>query len=428
MACSLMKEGRGIVVDGETTTAPREPRVFPGCLFKPYAHGANGGDSIMALTIFCDESGYSGGNLLLDEHRFYTYASIAIANDEAIEHVKKIRADTRTQAPELKFESLGKNERGRASVKWLLETLGTNFGVFYADKRFSTAAKFFEYTFEPVLRDKKEVYLHIDFHRFISMFMFQKWTENDTAAMELLEDGQNLIRGKVEPKDLKRLMKQPLHLARGDDPLTAIMAFCYAYRTGILREIRTAGADPELKKWTMDISDPALTETFHHWGDGGEELEFYCDESKPLKASAEHTRELATKGFPEEFKRMYPGHFADRPLVKMPNPVQFVDSKGSLVAIQLADVIAGATRIVLTKPETDEAKELAPLIEPRYLKNCVRPRWEFLDNDRATTGRNYLFLKELGKRARRRQDPNYAIELSLANIEDAVEEAMRDER
>ena len=30
------------------------------------------------------------------------------------------------------------------------------------------------------------------------------------------------------------------------------MAFCYAYRTGIMREIRTAGADPELKTWTMD--------------------------------------------------------------------------------------------------------------------------------------------------------------------------------
>jgi hypothetical protein len=379
----------------------------------------------MALTIFCDESGYSGGNLLLDEHRFYTYASVAITNDEAIEHVKKIRADTRTQAPELKFESLGKNAKGQAAVKWLLETLGKRFGVFYADKRFSTAAKFFEYTFEPVLRPKKTVYLAIEFHGFISMFMFKAWSEDNPVAKELLEDGQNLIRGKVKPEDLKRLMKQPLQLSGGDDPLTAIVAFCYAYRSGIMREIMTVGTDPELKKWTMDISDAALTETFHHWGDGGDELDFYCDESKPLAASAEHTRELATKGFPEEFQRMYPGHFVERPLVKIPKPAQFVDSKGSLVAIQLADVIAGAARFVLTKPESDEAREFRPLIKPRYLKNCLRPRWEWIDNKLAETGRNTLFLKELGKRARKGQDPNYAIEMSLANIEDKVEEVMR---
>jgi hypothetical protein len=381
----------------------------------------------MALTIFCDESGYSGGNLLLDEHRYYVYASVAIANDEAIEFVKKIRSDTRTQAQELKFENLGRNAKGQAAVKYLLETLGKRFAVFHADKRFCTAAKFFEYTFEPVLRLKKEVYLDIGFHRFISMFMLEKWTENNAVAKELLEDGQSLIRGKVEPKDLKRLMRQPLHLAGGDDPLTAIMAFCYAYRTGIMREIRTAGADPELKKWTMDISDAALAETFHHWGDDGEEIEVYCDESKPLRASAENMRDMAMNGIPKEILEEYPGHFVQRPLVKIPKPVQFLDSKGSFVAIQLADVIAGAARFVLTEPENAEAKAFQAFIEPRYVKNCIKPRWECLDKNLATTGRNYLFLKELGKRARKGQDPNYAIELSLANIEDKVEEVMKGE-
>lgn len=382
----------------------------------------------MTLTIFCDESGYSGGNLLLDEHRYYLYASIAIANDEAIEHVKKIRADTRTQAPELKFDSLGKNSKGRAAVKWLMATLGQNFAVFFADKRFCTAAKFFEYTFEPVLRKKKPLFLDIGFHRFISMLMFKAWTEDNTTAKELLEDGQNLIRGKATPANLKRLMREPLHVAGGDDPLTAIMAFCYAYRSGIMREMREVGADPDLKRWTMDISDAALAETFHHWGDGGDEIEVYCDESKPLRASAEVMRELAMNGIPKELRAGYPGHFPERPQVRIPKPVQFLDSKGSLVAIQLADVIAGAARFVLTEPDTAEAKEFQPLIEPRYVTNCVKPRWKVLDNTLAETGRNYLVLKELGRRARKGQDPNYAIELSLANIEAKVEEVMRGEQ
>ena len=96
-------------------------------------------------------------------------------------------------------------------------------------------------------------------------------------------------------------------------PLTAIMAFCYAYRSGIMWEMREVGADPDLKRWTMDISDAALAETFHHWGDRGEEIEVYCDESKPLRASAEKMRDLAMNGIPKELRAGYPGHFPERP-------------------------------------------------------------------------------------------------------------------
>ena len=34
----------------------------------------------MTRSIFCDESGYTGPNLL-DEQRFYVYASVAMAHD-----------------------------------------------------------------------------------------------------------------------------------------------------------------------------------------------------------------------------------------------------------------------------------------------------------------------------------------------------------
>src|SRR5438067_8682640 len=89
----------------------------------------------MALTIFCDESGFSGNNLFLDQDRHFVYASVAISNDEAIEIVKKVRADSRTQAGELKFENLGKTPRGREAVKWFLQEHGEKVGIFHADKK-----------------------------------------------------------------------------------------------------------------------------------------------------------------------------------------------------------------------------------------------------------------------------------------------------
>jgi hypothetical protein len=373
----------------------------------------------MALTIFCDESGYSGGNLFLDKDRYFVYASVAIANDEAIEIVKKIRTDSRTQAPKLKFENLGKTPRGRAAVKWFLETHGEKVAIFHADKRFSTAAKFFEYTFEPVLRPRKPLFVEINFHRFISMLMFDAWAEGDPVARELLEDGQNLVRFN-QPEKLTRLLREPLHRAGGDDPLTAIAACCYAYRTGIMREIKTVGVDPDLKRWTMDISNSALLVTFLHWGEGSEELEVYCDESKPLMASAEHMREMATTPMPEEWR----GHFPERPLVRIPRPVEFLDNKTTLVAVQLADLMAGAGRFVLTEPENADAAQFQPLIEPRCTKHCVYPQVVYIDTDFPQTELNIAVLYELGRRARAGLDPNYAIEVYIANAATRIEAEM----
>jgi hypothetical protein len=377
----------------------------------------------MALTIYCDESGFSGNNLFLDQDRHFVYASVAISNDEAIEIVKKVRADSRTQADELKFENLGKTPRGREAVKWFLQEHGEKVGIFHADKKYSTAGKFFECVFEPVLRPMKPLLYDILLHRFVSMFVFDAWAVGDPVAIELLQDGQDLVRGKKKPHELKRLMREPLHLAGGDDPITAITAFSYAYRSGILRELDVVGIDPDLKRWAMDISDGALNETLHHWGDGGEEIEVICDDSKPLKASAELMRDIETQPMPEEWK----GHFPEHPVLHMTKPIQFVDSKGTFVAIQLADLMAGAARFVLTQPKAPEAQDFIPLIETRFVKNCIFPQWEFLDADRRETVLNIQVLKEFGRRARAGLDPNYAMEEFIVKMAMMIQAEMEAE-
>ena len=48
--------------------------------------------------VCCCPAGFSGNNLFLDEHRYFVCASVAVRNDEAVEIVKKMRADSRTQA------------------------------------------------------------------------------------------------------------------------------------------------------------------------------------------------------------------------------------------------------------------------------------------------------------------------------------------
>jgi hypothetical protein len=65
---------------------------------------------------------------------------------------------------------------------------------------------------------------------------------------------------------------------------------------------KIVGTDPDLKRWAMDISNGALNETFHHWGDSGEEIEVICGDSKPLAASAEIMRDIESTPMPEDWK------------------------------------------------------------------------------------------------------------------------------
>lgn len=178
-------------------------------------------------------------------------------------------------------------------MRWLLENHGHHAAVFFADKKYSAAGIFFEYTFEPVLRPLKPLFYAIGLPRFVSNYLFAAWEDGERVDGELLEDGQNLIRYK-RPEDLKRLLHEPLHLPDGEDPLTAIAAFCAAYRRQILHEIALMDADEVATTWSMDLSDTALLMILQHWGQFGDELEVHCDESKPLQASAARISELAT--------------------------------------------------------------------------------------------------------------------------------------
>lgn len=301
----------------------------------------------MGCTIYCDESGCTGPNLL-DELRFYVYASVAMPHELTTEVAAKLRTDFRINSKELKFENFS-HHRGKEALRWLLTTYGDRTAIFYADKKFSAAGKFFEYTFEPVLRPLKSLFYDVvGFHRFVTNLLFSAWDEGNSVAQDLIEDGQTLIRDK-DPGALKRLLREPLHLPSGDDPLTAIMSFCAAYRPAILREIAPINADEVMARWSMDLSDTAFLQVLEHWGHSGEEIEMICDESKPLQQSAEHLTLLATTNISAKLGFPVP---PSRKPVRLAKPIQFVESKGEFVGIQLADVVAGATAV-----HAAEAKE-----------------------------------------------------------------------
>ena len=106
---------------------------------------------ILPQRVFCDESGFTGDNMLDSQQPFFTYASVAMDEKEAEELVQGIRLRHRKNGSELKGARLMRSHAGRAVSLEILRAMRGRYLVTAYDKKLSLAGKFFEYVFEPVL-------------------------------------------------------------------------------------------------------------------------------------------------------------------------------------------------------------------------------------------------------------------------------------
>lgn len=147
-----------------------------------------------AQEIFCDESGFSGNNLLYQQQPFFTYASIAISNEEAAECVAKLIKDYGVQGGELKGANLVKFSKGRKAISTVLSRYQEQIKVTVYDKKYALACKFFEYIFEPTIATVNSMFYSIHFHRFISNVLHMHFKSEARYAEEMFADFQSFMR------------------------------------------------------------------------------------------------------------------------------------------------------------------------------------------------------------------------------------------
>ena len=101
--------------------------------------------------IYCDESGYSGNNLIDRDSPIFAYASVAVNHEEATEYVNNIIKKYKLQGGELKGRNLLKSSKGKKVIPEILSTFKDRIKVGIYHKKFNLACKFYEYIFEPPL-------------------------------------------------------------------------------------------------------------------------------------------------------------------------------------------------------------------------------------------------------------------------------------
>lgn len=361
-------------------------------------------------SIYFDESGYTGNNLLNNDQKFFSYASVVTDDNEAKTLVAHIINKYNIQNGEIKGKSLLKGLRGRRAIDEIIQALRGRIKVSVSDKKYALACKFFEYIFEPPLQEINSLFYGLNFHKFISNILYVELVAKGAMAEEIFTDFECLMRS-GDFTGLKALFSSNKH-----PEISPIMAqiseFAILNKTEIMEELDGyAGVDAG--KWVLDLTNTTLFSLLAHWGQEYEELTAYCDYSKPL--SEDQAIFHAMVGNTKKIFTNISG--TNTPITfNLTEPINIVDSK-IVHGIQLADAIAAAFVYACDKQNVDEyALKWRTMFEEVIIYGSVFPDMEHLDLEKMEVQRNVLILMELVERSKNGESLTHEIDDSILRI------------
>jgi hypothetical protein len=355
------------------------------------------------LDIACDESGYTGPDLLQKDQRIFAFSSVAISDAEAFEIIREARVDYPVQMPELKASRLLGSDRGRKLIEAIFAAAEGRYAINAHDKLLALCGWFFEYIYEPVYQDNPKLLYEKNLHRFIAMYVYLWMNDLASDAKRAIEQFQRYMRSR-DPADAPFLFdnpRPPLTEGGREHPFESVLRFAYGYRDIIIADnafINTMPADSG--RWVLDLSASALWSHLNHWGRTGKLLSVRCDTSKPLKAIAPKF-----KGDDSDpgIRRARAYHPTEGLGWKLAEPIAFADSRDH-PAIQLADVIAG-TAVALFTHGLPGCGSIVDSIARHGLGDSILPDMDIIDPANRSAAVNALMVYDLAKRAERHGDP-----------------------
>jgi hypothetical protein len=361
--------------------------------------------------VYCDESGFTGNNLLSEEQPHFVYSSVAIESANAEKIIAQVIKSFRLQMSEIKGSKLTKSQRGKDAALWIMGSCSNSASVVVVEKQFALAGKFYEYMFESVLAPHSTLFYQLNFHRFISNALYVHFVARDEITTRLLHTfEQSLIE-----KDFDRIEKllESLKRSRKAPPfIRRIATFCLGNKQDIITEWNTLRDYQELGKWILDLTLTALHSLLASWGKQGEQVEVYCDDSKPLLRQASFF-----DSFINYSERVYID-FAGKNLpvtYNLAKSVQMVNSKDH-PGIQIADVFASSIAYALKNRGDDFSEQCVELCKDVFHENSMGPDLDYADLDSRSGFTNLQILEILAERTRRHQDLFYNLPLRIVEI------------
>jgi hypothetical protein len=289
-------------------------------------------------TLFLDESGYTGSDLINHDQPFFTLASTNISEADARSHLTSCFG-ARTQ--EVKFAKLARSARGRAEIVEFIRTLDPSRGncaFFTFEKQFLLCANLIDFWLEPLMHEhgvnlyERGANIALNNVAYMTLAaclgrdgrreLFRKFQVMTRDRTQFAYDS---FWGSLEKSTREHeLLKE---VFRG--LLVARHLLGYRYLVG-------------LPTTMLDVGNYGLLETIQHWRTKrpGEEFILVHDESKFHRKKREFWEAILSQVNPPAVVGW------DRRIIEFPLPVKgfHLEDSRKFPQLQVADLIASAAR------------------------------------------------------------------------------------
>lgn len=318
------------------------------------------------MAIYCDESGFTGNDLLQEQQPWFVYAALNIDEDEAVRFRDKIKSKYYLQG-EIKGKNLVKSGAGQKALRLLYEEYAPKVRIIYHHKKYALSAKYFEYVFEPVISSHNSFFYRMEFNKFIAHLVFSSFEPKKDDAENIYLKFQELLRG----NDWDGLFAL-LRSSQMPNPLVELVAtFTLIHKERILEEITTNG---EIDYWILDLAQNGLYDLLRIWSVDAGLLKVICDESKPLKDAVSRIPNFSVLN--QELRFWDPLGKGPTPInFSISEPIQFASSK-DCAGLQLADLFASSAAWSLNNPSASFSKFIDDFNDTIFGKTrdfCVAP-------------------------------------------------------
>ncbi|PHR47768.1 MAG: hypothetical protein COA32_07390 [Fluviicola sp.] len=307
------------------------------------------------MKIFCDESGFTGDDLLQRDQPYFTYSAVQLDDDVTNEIIEYIHSNYNVQNKnEIKGKNLVQNSKGQKVIKYLFETYKDRVKLVFHDKKYALAGKIVEYGVEPYLRSNSMFY-RSKLHIYLTSGFYLDFIIKTESATEIFHDFVSLARRKIRFEEsifnsetsIKGNLKWMFDLIQHNPDL-------------LLNEIKYH--DKSLQSnWLLDLTTTSLFGLLTDWSKNGEELEVICDDSKVFNNSAiiEAYNKMGLNNSKAEFLGTMIGFNLKDDIINKNSK----DEKG----LQIADVFSSALNYCLKNKDTEFGKQIIQVV----LKDCL---------------------------------------------------------
>jgi hypothetical protein len=308
------------------------------------------------VEVACDESGFSGTNLLDPSTPVITHASVDLSVEEAAALITALRSGFRFSPAEFKSGPFLRGPRAAEAQEWFLAQLRGRAHIHLVDKEFFLATRIVDlFLADPSYAAGTRLTQR---HRPAALALYRSGRAADAGWLPLLAAFVELVRTKRRHRPDRRALER-FFAARDalirDIPADEVLAGLAAAR--VWDVVTRLGNDPSIPP-PLEPLVPAVAETVLFWSAGRRQVLVIHDEQSALTAGRLRRLQQVLAD-----TSALPGT-GESPLAGL----VMVDSRDD-PRVQVADLLAGAAR---RAPAIVDDGPLRPFLSPTSLRDPDR--------------------------------------------------------